>query len=633
MESRIDPSLEARVLAWREGRGSAPRLDEVDEELRCLLLAMGHDDGVTASPQSPEFVDGQPIRAGYRLVAETDGRSHVLPAFARALATGHSADRRWLFEHLWGVDLALWKARETSDVSHLAECWLRSPGRRLVREPTILRRMREPVDGDGATDLRPQALWAASGADERLCGPADGSPGAVRWRDLHDAIPGRGMAGWSPKQPERGVVVAYGRLERGSPFCLRGAALGWLLDQAVDRPIVEVGGIRQDLREALPGRLAVALQCDPTEENFAARLEEAALLHAAFIAGRDRCEGRVRRAWHLARWIHGCLVRSPFVGDDAERLRAELLALLPADPPPIDVDDPLHPARFAADGLRIEDVALVAGVWAHYGRDGAHLTPTPLPLVQALRRLAARTLRSGEHAAEESLARGLANELEWTAPHVAPPWVARWLLCEWRIPWLAEASPDAVKECLDALRASPRYGWFAHVWLGDGWMQPESLQDHALAVWRSLSAADRTAADVVAAHELASMAVGLLARLDESDRAVAFAALQAADAMWRPNLLGAWAEAAQRLRRAELAEPALAVLLALARDGEQTADVRVNAALTLLRRAASVRTSEQGIGYLERMTELAQHSPFREQTALLRELRRLGATGRRSSSS
>jgi hypothetical protein len=639
MEPRIDPNLEARALAWREGRGPAPGLDEVDEELRCLLLAMGIGAAVPR-PATPDFIEGQPIHAGYRLVAETNDRSQVVPAFARALAAGLAPERRWLFEHLWGVDLALWKMRENGDFAHVAERWLRSPGRRLVRELTILRAMREPPpdERDGATDLRLAALWAASGADEAMCGPDDTSPGAVRWRDLHDSIPGRRMTHWSPKLAERGVVVAFSRLERGSPFCLRGAAIGWLLGETVDRPLVEVGGIRQDLREVLPGRLAVALQLheDPAEENFVARLEEATLLHAAFIAARDPSAGRVRRAWHLARWIHGCLARSPFVGEDAERLRARLLALLPAEPPAVDLDDPMHPARFGPNGLRIEDVALVAGIWAHYGRDGAHLTPTPLPLVQAIRRLAGRPLRSGEREAEESLARGTANELEWTAPHVAPPWVARRLLTEWRIPWLPEASSEVIRECLDSLWApepdggppvASRFEWFAHVWRIDGPAVSEPLQAHAHGVWRRLRERGQ-----IADHALASLAIGLLARLDEHDRVAAFAAIQASGAAWQPFLLDAWAEEALRLQRPELAEPAFAALLERSQSTSNATDVRLNAALLLLRRAATVRDRAQGANYLHRLAELAEDPPFREQTGLLRELRRLGAaTVRRAS--
>ncbi len=635
MDPPIRTDLEARVLAWRERGGPRPPLDEADEELRYLAVAM--DPSAGERPAAPEFVDGQPIRAGYRRVAGVGREARVEPAFAQALAAGVAPmERRWLFDHLWGVDLALWQQRE-GDVADLALRWLRSPGRRLVRDVAILQRFREgdePAEVDGATDVSLAALWAASGADEASVGEDDEAPGAARWLDLHRAIPGAAMARWQPKRSDRAVAIAFSRLERGSPYSLRGAALGWLLSQAVDRPIVDVGGVRQDLREILPGRLAVAMQAEADEEaeprersfeeKFAARLEEATLLHAAQIAKRDREPGRVRRAWHLARWIHGCLVRSPFVKDDEERLRAELLALLPAEPLRVEVeDDPLHPARFGPEGLRIEDLSLVAGIWAHYGRHGERLSPTPLPLVRAVGRLASRLVRAGEHEAEESLARGRSNELEWTAPHVAPPWVARWMLTEWRIPWLAEASranPEVVEECLRAVSSGRRFEWLAFVWRGEGAMLSAEQQVRALEVWRSACAGG-----ALTGQALMSMAVGLLERLDADDRAASFAAARAAEVGWQPFLFDAWAEAAFRVKRADLAEPALAELEALmAAEGEGAA-VRLNAALLLLRRAASVRDTEVGGRYLGVLAERSEATPFREHTGLLREIRRLGA--------
>lgn len=628
MQPETQPDLEARVLAWAQKKGSAPNIDGADDELRWLAAAMGHPEAAAGRPDPPAFIEGQPIRAGYRLIAETSGRPRVVPAFAQALAAGISPQERWLFEHLWGVDLALWRERNGGDFAHLASLWLQSPGRRLVREPTILRqfhRQDKQPECDGATDLRLPALWGASGADEVECGDDDNSPGATRWRDLHCAIPGERMARWWPKRSDHSVVVAFSRLERGSPYCLRGAAIGWLLSQAVDRPITEIGGVRQDLREVLPGRLAVAMQLDEemADENFTARFEEATLQHAALIASRGDAPGRVRRAWHVARWIHGCLVRSPFVKDDDERLRAELLALLPSESPTVDVDDPLHPARFGTGGLRIEDVAMVAGIWAHYGREGERLTPTPLPLVQAVRRLAGRPLTEGERAAEDSLARGASNELGWTAPHVAPPWVARWLLTEWRIAWLSQASDAVIEECLEALRADARFEWFAYVWRSEGAALAEPLQDRALAVWREACARRH-----MTGQALASMAVGLIARLGDRDRALAFWAAMQATEVWQPFLFDAWAEAALRTKKLLLAEPALAQLLAVTRADERAVEVRLNAALLLLRRAASVRETEIGARYLRELADLAAGSPFSEHTGLLRELRRLGAAGK-----
>jgi hypothetical protein len=631
MEPRPDPDREARLLAWREGRNVEPSHHEEEEELRCLRIAMG---GGGSSPPAPGFVDGQPIRAGYRLVAEPGGRFQIEPSFACALAAGlDKRALRRLFDHLWGVDLALWSELETSPPAVLAERWLRSPGRRLVRDPAFLSRLHasaaagaESAHADhsgetshGASDLGLDALWAASGAEARFGG--DLSSGGARWRDLHAALPGEAMSRWVPKRGDDDVATAFARLERGSPYSLRGAAIAWLLGRAVDRPRVELAGVRQDLREILPARLALALQSegDASEERFAARLEEATLLHAAWIARRDTSPGRIRRAWHLARWIHGCLIRSPFVASDEERLHAELVALLPANLPSIDVDDPLHPARFAGDGFRIEDLALISGLWAHYSRPGGRLTPTPAPLVRELRSLAGRTVRPPERDAEESLARARSNELGWNAPHIAPPWVARWLLTEWRLPWLAQVGDEVVSECLNAVAVDPRFEWLTYVWSAEAAALSDAIRHRGLAAWRALSARPG-----VSPHAVASMATGLLRELEEADRETAVGTLRAAKAEWRPFLWDAWAETALQHGLAPLAEVGLAGLRALTDAHDLDPQARLNAALLLLRRAAALRGSVSGDQLLAHLRRVSAEPPFSNHQGLQRELRRLG---------
>lgn len=615
--------LEAAAIAWVEG-GDADR--ELSQELRAacaepcelhyLLRAMGYPfEG--PRPEPPTFVVGQPIRAGYRLVAETGKEPEILPVFAQALASCLARDQLVrLFGHLWGVDLELWRALPTATPAELALRWLTSPGRRLVRDPKILVAMRRGSERADATNLRPQTIWAASGATLDF---SDSGPGLERWLDLHRSIPGKLMTAWQPKRRERAITTALARLERGSPHTLRGAALGWLLNHAVDHPHIEIDGVHQDLREALPAHLALALQPDESTEDFSALLEEQILQHAALISANEAKPGSIMRAWHLARWIHGCLARSPFTPGGEESLHAEIVALLPVERAVVDPDDPLHPARFGAHGLRIEDVALVAGAWVHYDRDGEFLLPPPLPLVNAMRRLAARCVTPGELDAECSLARGHSNELGWTAPHIAPPWVARWLLTQWRVPWLGKLPSETVDECLRSLQTDPRFHWLAHVYRTEGSQLDDAQQQLAHEVWRNLAEQPETR------HELlASMGIGLLTRLDERDRSVARDAIDGSPATWQPFLLDAWADAAFAVDRMDLAQPAFDGLLDLTRAPELTAEIRLNAALLLLRRAAQARSTPEGMDILQQLAALAKQSPFRDHAGLLRELRRLG---------
>ena len=459
---------EAAALAWlREPSDQALGLLAIDaEELRYLLLAMGHSPNA-ARPEPPTYVEGQPIRAGYRLIAQVGRPPEILPVFAQALAAGleHEQLARF-FDHLWGVDLVVWRRLGDATHAELARLWLASPGRRLVRDPDTLVRLRERESSDARLD-------AACIVDERELEHLPLPGGLARWRDRHGSIPGEAMPTWAPKRSDRAVTIALSRLEHGSPHGLRGAALGWLLGRAIDRPHVEIDGVHQNLRETLPGYLAIALQVDEGNEDFAGRLEEQALQHAALIA-----PSSVRRAWHVSRWLLGCLVRSPYAPGREEDLHAKLMALLPPERAPIEPDDPLHPSRFGVSGMRIADLALVAGTWAHYGRDGETYSP-PLPLVNALQRLARREVSEGEQAAELALARGATNELGWTAQHVAPPWVARWLLTQWRIDWLAEVSANVADECLTALCDDPRFDWFAHVIRIEGPRLVQPLQQRA----------------------------------------------------------------------------------------------------------------------------------------------------------
>jgi hypothetical protein len=682
--------LETRLAGWLEKpEGERARLDDVhaalqgEELLReppepepeaaqrsiaelCTIL----DGFLGATRTSADTAAAGSTRAGYAITSEPGRTSaRVEPAFAHALAV-HAGqpqppadlDRR--FPDLWLVDLALWRALGKADARHLAALWLRSPGRRLLRDIGSL----EPSTTNVSPAEHLDACKRAAGLDgmplESLALAAwlerERPP---RWRELHMAVPGLLMRYWQPHDGQ--VVTALRRLERldrGSSCTMRGAALGWLLGRAARESYYEVDGIRRDLRDDLPVRLAAALAPEPNSERSAGAALQAVLLrHAARIAapdaGDDSARAAVVAAWGLAHWMYKCLVRSPYYGADEERLWAELHAhLRPATHAPD--ADPLDPSRLGplvpanpGELLDMDELAVLAGVLAHYHGPGPHLDPVPLPVIHFLRRVAIRPLRPGEARAEEAFsppasgktpeALGIpGNALGWPAPHLAPPWAARRFLTERRISWLAHVvDPSIVDECLAQLGRQPStYAWLGFAFHGEGHTLDADSRARVAESWRALVSrfhAGDTHVLSMPVHALAAMAVGALPELAAEEHELALELAARASAEWRPFLFDAHAEAAARsIEAASQArdnqdEPyatwrrALDLLLDAAEDSKLTARERLQSAFLVLRRTASAPAPDtQPI--LGRLARISTMSPFREHAPLQREVRRLG---------
>lgn len=120
------------------------------------------------------------------------------------------------------------------------------------------------------------------------------------------------------------------------------------------------------------------------------------------------------------------------------------------------------------------------------------------------------------------------------------------------------------------------------------------------------------------------MATGLLRELEEADRETAVAQLRAAKIEWRPFLWDAWSEAALQHGLAPLAEIGFEGLRALTDAHDLDSQARLNAALLLLRRAASLRGSDAGSQLLAHLRRVSADPPFSDHQGLQRELRRLG---------
>jgi hypothetical protein len=581
----------------------------------------------------------QPTRAGYHIEGERGtSEAHVRPAFAQALAAQAPVSSLIQdFSDLWAVDFGLWRQllSRVRSLKELALDWLSSPGRRLVQDLSVLGRL--PVEHLlGASDFSRQRVSDAAGPlpPEKL----HLTRGIEPWFELHAAVPGGRLFNWWPANQEVSSVLGILEGRRGDPVFLRGAALAWLLDRAANHPVYELDGLRRDLREDLPlsfisGFPDARDEARHSQLRAAVRLETVCLQHAARLTAYEG-EQATERCWSVARWLQSCTFRSPFVGGDEESLTARLRALLPSrDSLLPSHEDVLDPGLLGDGGAGIDlaELALVAAAAQHYWPESSHpkLLPTPLPLVNALRRVAGRTLNAGEEKAEARLERAQSSELsqalnalKWEARHLAPPLVARWLMSHHRIAWLMHASPEARHESLRLFAQAPaRYEWVAFAVYNEGQELDAATRAEAADCWRRASQA--TGGSEGLHRALALMAAGVLDQLqaEEAQRAVLQAQRTSPD--WRHRTLEALAEVAEKQNLSMPWTAALEGLLAMCEDESLDSQERLKAALLALRQATATRRPERA-STLQRLADVATHPPFNQNVALRRELRRLG---------
>lgn len=638
--------------------GEAPLLDPdaartSGAELRYLVAALRQQ----SAPEVP-FSPEAPARAGYAIEGEPGSQgARVFPFFAVALA--HTAtplkSLAWRFHDLWAVDLGVMMELLRGAATHrqLALNWLKSPGRLLVQDLSLLKEL--------PGQLRVKELETAAGPVLHPGGPRVQVP--AFWFELHAAIPGRVLGDWRHPESffepqEESVTGALKILEGrpGDPIFMRGAALAWLLDKAAQEPVYEQDGLERDVRVDLPpavlaGFPAESAAAPHAQLRAAVRMESVCLLHGARLTAGDTSPLAVARAWNFARWVQSCSFRSPFFGGDEEALTARLRALLPEDFSSIPRwDDVLDPRRFGdgEQGLDLAELALVAGVTHHYRPSGTpKLLPTPLPLVHALHRVARRKLRPGEIEAEQCLARHRgevadtaseqssprpSNVLGWDAPHLAPPLLARWVMTDQRIGWMQEAPAEVVEECLDLfLRMPSRHAWVAFALYAEGSKLPSPLRQRAADVWKSILAQPDSGEEGALKKELLGhavlthMAAGVLEGLSDAEALQAVELASAASPEWRHRPLEGLAEAAERLGRDGPWRAAVDRLLEMAGEARLETQERLKAALLAMRRvSAKAPDHPDRPPYLRKLAALVAQPPFSQSVAFRRELRRLG---------
>lgn len=570
-------------------------------------------------------------RAGYALGPKgfRAGEPGVEPAFVAALG---ARNLRQTFPDLWAVDALVWGKLDASPPKELARLWLESPGRRLVQDLSAIAIM--PQGGRlGATDFSSERIDAAVGlariAERKVPAPLRAH------HELYLAVAGETyLELWEPKPlPEektQQILRALNLLEDGRPLGLRGAALRWLLDEAVDKPHYTVDGVRRDLRDDLSMRLGTALPSwlsDTPEATTSRRLETLALHHAAQFIGTDSSEQATQRAWAIARWLQGCLRRSPFFGGDEEVLAAHLEARLSTSNPALPNDaDALHPLRFSVDfstdgaGLNVAEVAFVAGMIVHYQQPREHqLLPTPMPLVHALQRLADRPVRDAEVAADKARLAGR-NALGWPKDYpLMLPVTARRLMSELRIGWLGAIGIDAQIDTIERFRTEPqRYKWMAFALQREGKHLVAEARSRAAEVFRELASNDR-----VEPHVFGTFAAGILGELSDEEVATVLDIAQRSEPRWGPFVVDVVADALNPNQKNQLWTLAIERLIMWMEDSSLDEKMRLNAALFAMRRV-SASTALNRTQLHQRLAASAVGPPFSTHVGLQAELRRLG---------
>lgn len=595
----IDPS---------EGRKSAA------EVLRLLDVLEG------AAPKTPQ----QRTRAGYSLGPKgfRENEPGVEPAFVAAL---RAPNLRSKFPDLWAVDALLWDKLDTSSVNEIACSWLESPGRRLVQDLSVLGRV--PAGGQlGATDCSPERIDQAVGFDRIT--ERDVPTSLRAHHEFYLAVAGEQyLSLWEPqplpKEKNKQILHALKLLEEGSPLGLRGAALRWLLDEAVDKPHYDVEGSQRDLREDLTMRLGTGLGTwlSGPQAAIATRLETLALHHAARFIGTDTRAEATKRSWAIARWLQACLRRSPFFGGDEEVLAAHLEARLSNQTLP-DNADALHPLRFSTneDGLNVAEVAFLAGLIVHYQQPREkQLLPTPLPLVHALQRLADRPVRDAEVAAEQARLAGR-NALGW--PDGYPLMIAvaaRRLMSELRIGWLGAVGKDAQIDTLQRFLSDPEgFRWMVFALQREGKHLKPEAKTFAVQIFHDLAGSDRAKP-----HLLGTFAAGILGELSDDEISLVLDIADRSEPPWGPFVLDAVAGALDPVKKNDLWTRAIEKLIHCLEDAEGSDKFRLNAALFAMRNISASTAPNRTVLH-QRVATSAGLAPFSTHAGLQAEFRRLG---------
>jgi hypothetical protein len=429
---------------------------------------------------------------GWQLVGSPgESEARAWPMLAAALYRSGAEARA--FVSLALIDDRIW--REVADLSPTERVhrWLRSPGRRLVVELELLKRLRGDEATAGATELSWEAVKAAAGAD--ASGAQGGAARLSEWRVLHAAIPGSALETWTP--PKEDPIAALYLLEQAEVALARGGALAWLLDRAVQAPVVTVGGVRRDLRDELPTRLGVALDREGAAGQLAAaheQVEALCLTHAALIAERRAPGCPTAEVWHVARWLQGIVLHSPFYGGDPTAVAARLRALLPRDLAFPKSVDALHPSRFYGEGLALRDLSLLAGLLRHLRQPRNLREALPGPLIRWLEGLAQAPMTEAERRAEAAWRSSVDDPLGWGAAHVAPVLLARKLLVDANLPLLKGAREEVQFEVVEALRhVDAQVIWPVQVIEREGDALTPAAAARAHVLWRTGEITERPA--------------------------------------------------------------------------------------------------------------------------------------------
>lgn len=380
------------------------------------------------------------------------------------------------------------------------------------------------------------------------------------WCSLHALIDDYGK--WSVGNDVTEVLRV---LEHGESAFSRGDALSILLDKAAAVKIVTIAGISRDIREELSVRSAMLLSPGGRERRMLLELEHLCIQYAVRMSDqilKNTIDGyrkagipdpsveegwsivRAREVWHVARWMFGIFVRSPFYGRSLSEVCAYLRTHLPEDADPkARCYEALHPANFSVDpeeGLSIEEMGILMGLVQHLkGSPNNMALKLPGPVLHWLVRLASRRCTSREMeidlASRSYISRGDPDEPttmtgRWGIP-VAPPMLARWILTIYaKMGWLHVACEEAQSEVVGMLAGCGKQdGWAAVSVMREGDKLCDEAYGVAYSAWSTRSNEPTP--------EVAMVGIGLIHKLGGFDLERLFSQLCALEDDWSVRLL------------------------------------------------------------------------------------------------
>lgn len=622
------PDLSAYELAW------------------WVVFARQEKEGVETIPAAFSAPGIYPL-----YVREHESTVRVFPRLAALFHKSISQEASWLASRLEQecpelrtLDVTVWEAVQQGNTQQAAQRWLRSPARRLLNGlPSLERELKQALDDPDQALVKAAGLAAEFPESHDL--PRAAQETAALGVTVVLGLYASPSASSSPALPDHRIEDGLRALTQGASSAARGAALLKLLNRAVDAPSYEFEGMTRRLSEDLGLHIAAAeSQWNTSSMQEALALEKSCLSWSSRLRFPSTSENSssqtLERRWRMARWLHQTLSFSPYYGEDRLAQRLTLDALLRRAPSALETDDALSPHRCAAASFRLDALAQLSALVEHYvdperERLGRRLLPMPLSLLHQLREIAAQTPSPEEEEAEEKFLDGH-DRLGWKAPHVAPVWLARWILTRLGMTWWGLLPSTKLEplmgECLRRLQERPeKYEWIAQAVQVELRRFPATLDNQLGQVWERVSVRlKHLPADAEERPPLSRVLLWLstrrLSQLQEHERQQLLRALKGLEETWHASFFDQLLEGAEQQQLWTVWGEVAAVLLEQLQVSGASPRQREELIRRALVRIPSTRHPERE-RWLKQLLGVLSAPPYVQLPSVVRELRRYGAAG------